>query len=721
MKRSLLLILLLLSFVCYGFMPMVGQNVGNLFTVLFTEGTTTPIFGGSPTFTYSGTTRSELGYSSGTVDIIGANTARVQTAGLLLEGAHANLLPYKDFDDNWAVSSATNSANITRGGTTYYNIYTNTGDSAATTNSLDADSIRSSTNSESVKIIITNAGDSDGDVQFSNNITNMPIYCTNGTEYTLSFWVKASESVASIVVKFQEGDDDQTNYGLNDTFTATTSWTRITKTFTCNTTASDGQINLKFGNLGTYTIQLDAFSFEQSSFANSWVGGDVAVGADLVTDGVFEAHSAANAYTSDFSSDANGWTAGAGAADGDIDGIGLQDDNLRYTIDATNGYHYLNRSASFTVGKTYRLRFDYYLLGANDVVDGIKPWAGAFEIATETATDTWTNVDTYFTAQNTALRIYAFDGVATEFQDAGGDDVFYIRNVIVDAVTLASWTDTADGLAPGTDGAGALTNKASWSGDQTGNSDMTQASVCDGDLSAPYRVSFTVTRSAGTMQVWLGASGYSYSESETPVISASGTYYYYLTPAKDGANRGMLYIKGDADFIGTVDSVEVKLHGTAVATEAGDASDNGLKYSLSSALQASLADEGTMIVEWTPGFAWDDIPDNTYALGVVACLDNGSSLLFLDRYGGSGKFGSNDGTTNARSVKSWASGTTYRIAVRWGYEDSGTKFQVGVKDGTWSWGTAASFDGSFTIGGDSELKLGYGNEISTGNRVCSLS
>ena len=140
----------------------------------------------------------------------------------------------------------------------------------------------------------------------------------------------------------------------------------------------------------------------------------------------------ANIYTSDFSGGADGWTGAGGAVGGNIDTIGGQDNNLRLTLNAVNSVHYLNKASSFAVGKTYHLRFDYYIPGGQSNVDGMSVWSGGHLISTEIITDSWTNIDIYITAASTLLRFYAWDGVVTTFQDAGGDDVFYIRNVIID-------------------------------------------------------------------------------------------------------------------------------------------------------------------------------------------------------------------------------------------------------------------------------------------------
>ena len=146
-----------------------------------------------------------------------------------------------------------------------------------------------------------------------------------------------------------------------------------------------------------------------------------------------------NIYTSDFSAGVDGWGVSNGAAAGNIDTIGGQDDNLRFTIDGTNAAHRVNKPTVNTIGKTYRARFDYYIPSGQSNIDGIRPATALFIGSTQTVLDAWTAVDIYYTATDTTFYIYAFDGALSTFQDAGSDDVFYIRNVIIDEeVTLWS-------------------------------------------------------------------------------------------------------------------------------------------------------------------------------------------------------------------------------------------------------------------------------------------
>lgn len=154
------------------------------------------------------------------------------------------------------------------------------------------------------------------------------------------------------------------------------------------------------------------------------------------------AYAVNNDYTSDFSNpdvggdeDLDGWTVTEGTIDGNIDGIGGQDNNLRFTCSANNATHIANKLSIMTAGKSYRVRFDYYIPDGQSHIDGIRPHDDSrWLTVTQTVTGSWTTVDLYIKAGATRLRIYAYDGSATTFQDAG-DDVFYICNVIVDEVT----------------------------------------------------------------------------------------------------------------------------------------------------------------------------------------------------------------------------------------------------------------------------------------------
>ena len=155
-------------------------------------------------------------------------------------------------------------------------------------------------------------------------------------------------------------------------------------------------------------------------------------------------------YTSDFSNpdvggdeDLDGFSATRGTVDGNIDTIGGQDDNLRLTVtDTTNNTHYLSKSSVVTVGKRTRFSLDFYIPSGQSNVDGIQIRLGSTVVATEASPtlNSWGTITGTGIPNATSLRVDAMDGGSTSFQDAGGDDVLYIRNVTVTEVgTLADF------------------------------------------------------------------------------------------------------------------------------------------------------------------------------------------------------------------------------------------------------------------------------------------
>lgn len=176
----------------------------------------------------------------------------------------------------------------------------------------------------------------------------------------------------------------------------------------------------------------DVYRHGQLGFADQWGGANGGV------------------YTSDFSNpdvggdeDLDGFSATRGTVDGNIDTIGGQDDNLRLTVtDTTNNTHYLSKSSVVTVGKRTRFSLDFYIPSGQSNVDGIQIRLGSTVVATETSPtlDSWVTITGEGIPNSTALRVDALDGGSGSFQDAGGDDVLYVRNVTVTEIgTLADF------------------------------------------------------------------------------------------------------------------------------------------------------------------------------------------------------------------------------------------------------------------------------------------
>lgn len=163
--------------------------------------------------------------------------------------------------------------------------------------------------------------------------------------------------------------------------------------------------------------------------------------------------SGAASYTSDFSVDTNGWTATGGAASGNVDSIGGQDNTLRLLIDTTPGLHHLNKPSAFVIGKNYRLSGKFYIPSTNSHVDGLRlSYLGAVVIPglnfISPSTDTWVEFNTEFIAGATTLIAFAKDGASDSVTDPGGDDVIYIKDIVITPIGLVldlnEW-----GMSPG--------------------------------------------------------------------------------------------------------------------------------------------------------------------------------------------------------------------------------------------------------------------------------
>ena len=146
-----------------------------------------------------------------------------------------------------------------------------------------------------------------------------------------------------------------------------------------------------------------------------------------------------NLWTSDFSAGVDGTSAVNGTVAGNIDGIGGQDDNHRFTVDGANDQHLWSKGGLFSEGALNRIRNTYYIPSTNSHLDSILLRIGASDAINVlmNTTDAWTSVDTYHTAKTaaTSLFVYAADGGTVVFQDAGADDVFYSRGYIIDEIT----------------------------------------------------------------------------------------------------------------------------------------------------------------------------------------------------------------------------------------------------------------------------------------------
>lgn len=147
--------------------------------------------------------------------------------------------------------------------------------------------------------------------------------------------------------------------------------------------------------------------------------------------------SQAATLTSDFSAGTNSFTGNAGTVTGNIDTIGGEDNWLRLVVDATNSSHFARRSTTLITANTrFRISYKYFLPSGQSHVDGVGLLInnGATLVgAVNTITDTTTTVtaEVLIGSADSDLRFYAYDGASTVFQDASGDDLFYIKDAVV--------------------------------------------------------------------------------------------------------------------------------------------------------------------------------------------------------------------------------------------------------------------------------------------------
>lgn len=156
---------------------------------------------------------------------------------------------------------------------------------------------------------------------------------------------------------------------------------------------------------------------------------------DLATNGVDEKDQWGTvyrqSYSSNFTSTVDGWTAtGATTLSYNIDSIGGDNDWLRFTCNSASSTHYIQKDSVLTANKLYRLVFTYYIPSANSNIDSIVVSTSTKTIATLTDVGT-VNARSYdfMATDGVDLIISAYDGASATFTDAGGDDLFYIKDI----------------------------------------------------------------------------------------------------------------------------------------------------------------------------------------------------------------------------------------------------------------------------------------------------
>jgi len=136
------------------------------------------------------------------------------------------------------------------------------------------------------------------------------------------------------------------------------------------------------------------------------------------------------------------WTASQGTDADEAGPVGGVSNVLKYTSNTNNAAHYL-QLLQFSTGKRHRVEFDYYIPSGQSNIDGIdvdvSGQTSIFKAAAPTL-GAWNSVSFECVPTGTAMLILATDGGVRSFQDAGGDDVFYVANCkITEIGTLADF------------------------------------------------------------------------------------------------------------------------------------------------------------------------------------------------------------------------------------------------------------------------------------------
>lgn len=217
-------------------------------------------------------------------------------------------------------------------------------------------------------------------------------------------------------------------------------------------------------------------------------------------------------------------------------------------------------------------------------------------------------------------------------------------------------------------------------GSQLGVADLTENNVATVD--STYKITWTVKNYVvGAIRVQIGTIG---TGGIGPWISADGTYNHYVK-----ASTVDFVIRGNVDFIGSVDDIVVK--------EVTNASSNG------------GPPEGTVIIRFAPdGWDYDDVPTGTTINGIVSVRSISRYSLMWAHYSdaGGGRIIGKDGTLEPWAQVNWTDGVWCKLFNKFGYlVDNVSKFLIAYDKGAgYTEGTEKDYDGAFVV--DTKIRIG---------------
>jgi len=401
-------------------------------------------------------------------------------------------------------------------------------------------------------------------------------------------------------------------------------------------------------------------------------------------------------------------------------------------------------SSNLTVGEEYLVSFDAKV-GSGDTVTA-RIFDGANYVAiTQNIAESWTTYKMIFTAGTV-------DTCLINFAYMGSGEVVYIRNLSLKAVPDSSLLAPSDYVNSATIPAKARFESAGL----LVEGEATNLLLYGRDLTNDLWVKTNVTATKDQ----IGVDGVASSASKLAATAADGTAFLtvptvqpsgaHTTPVwvKRITGSGAVYLSDDnganyteitlttswtrfeiertqtQPIVGfkiavsgdeiAVDFGQVEYSSIATsaivttasqATRTSEAADGtyGYMWAVSAAIQAALADTGTLVVEWTPKFSAADGSGN---ICLLTFEPSATGLLYYDC--DNTDFEASDSTNTVTVAKSIVKDTTYTLVVRW--HKANDALVISVKDGsTWTHGTAGAFDDSIPHTGN-KLHLHYGSE-----------
>ena len=149
-------------------------------------------------------------------------------------------------------------------------------------------------------------------------------------------------------------------------------------------------------------------------------------------------------YQSDFSSDADGFYPSSCLLQGNTDSVGGEDNWLKFTIDDSLDYHWASKGGLTPKLAYYKITYKYYIPSSNSICNDIEFWYGngQNERNLPTTLDAATQRVETFVPVGGETIYFALGNVNNGYyvQDSEGDDVFYVKDIVLEQLLTPSET-----------------------------------------------------------------------------------------------------------------------------------------------------------------------------------------------------------------------------------------------------------------------------------------